>query len=509
MATKLIYTSSDPNLSSAPAACPAHELDAKQRSQLAVEALVRTEPLSELAERHQVSRKFVYQQADKATQALEQAFNPPQKKEAVLFYLPVTKTWLKQVILGLILLCHSSYRGVIEFFQDLLDMPVSMGTIHNVVREAVDQAQQCNATEDLSRVRVGAHDELFQANLPVLAGIDLDSTYCYLLVSEAHRDAETWAIHLLDLNQQGLRPEHTVADAGSGLRAGQALAWPTVPCHGDVFHILHEATQLAGRLEKRAYSAMAKREDLEQKMAKAKQKKQGRAWSKQLARARAQETERIRLADEVGMLIAWLRCDILVLNALEAETRRALYDFVTDVLHTLESLDSKRIRPLRRSLENQRESLLAFAAQLDQGLQALAQRFELPVIRLRELLELQHIAPTRQAYWTQATRLHQQLHDQFWVAQKAVRELTQRIHRASSLVENFNGRLRNYFFLRRQVGSRYLDLLRFFLNHRPLLRSYHPERVGKTPAELLTGHKHPPWLELLGFKRFSRLNEAV
>ena len=213
-----------------------------------------------------------------------------------------------------------------------------------------------------------------------------------------------------------------MADAGSGLRAGQALAWPTVPCHGDVFHILHQATQLVRRLEKRAYRAMAKREKLEQKMAQAKQKKQGRAWSKQLARARAQDTERIRLADEVGMLIAWLRCDILVLNALEAQTRLTLYDFVTDLLHRLESLDSKRIRPLPRSLENQRESLLAFAAQLDQGLQALAQRFELPVIRLRELLELQHIAPTRQAYWTQATRLHQQLHDQFWVAQKAVRE---------------------------------------------------------------------------------------
>ena len=116
MATKLIYTFSDPNLSSAPAACPAQELDAKQRSQLAVEALARSEPLSELAGRHQVSRKFVYQQADKAAQALEQAFASPEKEEAVLFYLPVTKSWLKQVILGLILLCHSSYRGVLEFF---------------------------------------------------------------------------------------------------------------------------------------------------------------------------------------------------------------------------------------------------------------------------------------------------------------------------------------------------------------------------------------------------------
>jgi hypothetical protein len=74
--------------------------------------------------------------------------------------------------------------------------------------------------------------------------------------------------------------------------------------------------------------------------------------------------------------------------------------------------------------------------------------------------------------------------------------------RTSSLVENLNSRLRNYFFLRKQLGSGYLDLLRFFLNHRTFMRSRCPERVGKSPAELMTGQEHPHWLELLGFERF-------
>jgi len=30
------------------------------------------------------------------------------------------------------------------------------------------------------------------------------------------------------------------------------------------------------------------------------------------------------------------------------------------------------------------------------------------------------------------------------------------------------------------------------------------ERVGKSPAELLTGQTHPHWLELLGYTRFRR-----
>ncbi len=42
--------------------------------------------------------------------------------------------------------------------------------------------------------------------------------------------------------------------------------------------------------------------------------------------------------------------------------------------------------------------------------------------------------------------------------------------RSSSLVENLNSRLRTYFTLRRHLGGAYLDLLRFFLNHRRVNR---------------------------------------
>ena len=48
------------------------------------------------------------------------------------------------------------------------------------------------------------------------------------------------------------------------------------------------------------------------------------------------------------------------------------------------------------------------------------------------------------------------------------------------------------------VRYTYLELLRFFLNHRRFLRSRHAERQGKSPCELLTGHAHPHWLTLLG-----------
>jgi hypothetical protein len=51
----------------------------------------------------------------------------------------------------------------------------------------------------------------------------------------------------------------------------------------------------------------------------------------------------------------------------------------------------------------------------------------------------------------------------------------------SSLVENLNSRLRTYFTLHRHLGNAYLDLLRFFLNHRRFMRSRCAERNGKSP----------------------------
>lgn len=76
--------------------------------------------------------------------------------------------------------------------------------------------------------------------------------------------------------------------------------------------------------------------------------------------------------------------------------------------------------------------------------------------------------------------------------------------RASSLVENLNSRLRNYFTLRKHLGTSYLGLLQYFLNHRKFMSSDCELRQGKSPREVMTGQQHPHWLELLGFKRFQR-----
>ncbi|WP_235109152.1 hypothetical protein [Acaryochloris sp. 'Moss Beach'] len=96
-------------------------------------------PIARIARTNQVSRKFVYEQEGIAAQALEDTFLDSKGDNEVLFHLPITKTWLFQLILALVLICHSSYRGVVELLRDLLDWLISVGTVHNRLQVAADQ----------------------------------------------------------------------------------------------------------------------------------------------------------------------------------------------------------------------------------------------------------------------------------------------------------------------------------------------------------------------------------
>jgi hypothetical protein len=167
-------------------------LPESDRKDLAIQALARSTTISDLSVRHRVSRKFVYQQAHKAGAALDEVFLSGTPEDDVLFHLTVSKTWLRQVIVALTLICRSSYRGVVEFLRDLLGVPISIGTVHHVLQSATRQARIVNHAQDLSGILVGLHDEIFQGTLPVLAAVDATSTYCYLLAVAEHRDADTW-----------------------------------------------------------------------------------------------------------------------------------------------------------------------------------------------------------------------------------------------------------------------------------------------------------------------------
>ena len=131
------------------------------RQQIAIEALSKTKPISHLATDYEVSRKFVYEQSNKAKLALNASFESITPDEQVLFHLPITKSWLFQLMLGLVLICHRSLRGVVELLRDVFDIAISASTVRNRLNAAAEQANAINAAQDLSPIEIDLRDEIF------------------------------------------------------------------------------------------------------------------------------------------------------------------------------------------------------------------------------------------------------------------------------------------------------------------------------------------------------------
>jgi hypothetical protein len=401
--------------SSPAAAYAAARLGPLDRIALSVQTLAHAEPISDIASRNGVSRKFLYKQAAKADKALKETFGEEPQKEKVLFHLPVTKSWITQFVLAQILIGHTAYRGIQELLAALFDYRnMSIGTIHNIATAAAAKARRVNDAEDvLSLIEQGAHDEIYQAGDPVLVGADVGSTYCYLLAAEKHCDETTWGVHLLDLVERGFAPAYTIGDGGRGLRAGQAAALDGVTCHGDVFHAERDLGSLAYYLENRARGCTSTREKLESRMERAKKNRKGAALSKRLALARQAEAKAVDLARDIRILADWIQNDILSLAGPDRTTRRGLFDFVVEELREREHLRPHRIRPVRRLFENQRDNLLAFAGVLDEKIAEIAMRFEVPVFLVHQLCELQGADRTHPAYWQREGLLRKKLPEVF------------------------------------------------------------------------------------------------
>jgi hypothetical protein len=489
----------------------AHALNSINRQEIGIQAIGGNVPISHVADRYGVSRKFVYQQKEKALDGIAQAFNKQSSDQSdkVLFYIPVTKKWLEQAVLASIFTCRASYQGVSELFRDLFDYEICKGTVHNIVYKHLDQAKIINSQQDLSKVKEGLHDEIYQAGDPVLVGCCARSTYCYLLKLEETCDANSWGVHLLDLKEkQGLTPDFTVIDGGKAARSGQKDAWPEIPAHGDTFHALKPFLELVSYLENRAMNALEIVEDLKHKIILPRGKWKGESRQQELFQKliEAEEISKkaVLLADDLTTLYRWLKNDILSLVGPTYTDRQELLKFLVEQLRLRETMCSHKIEPVRKYLENHSDNLLEFVPTMEMCFYEIAHEFEVPLPDVLAVYQLKGLPLSSRRRWERYTALRTRLGEKFYWIESLVDKVLDDTVRANSLIENINSRLRTYFTLRRELGNEYLEFLQFFLNHRRFMRSEYKERVGKSPKELLTGKNHKHWLEMLGFELFKQ-----
>ena len=62
---------------------------------------------------------------------------------------------------------------------------------------------------------------------------------------------------------------------------------------------------------------------------------------------------------------------------------------------------------------------------------------------------------------------------QYEEIEDAVLHILETTHRCSSIIENFNRRLRPYLDKRKFMSKNSLGLIQFYLNHKPFMRSKH------------------------------------
>lgn len=479
----------------------AQSLGSEQRKKLVYEAFSGTS-VSEISKRNYVSRKFIGDQKIKAVNALDAAFDAPKKQEEkILFYIPVTKLLIQQIVLVLILRCHSSYRGVIAFFDDLLDYNISLGTIHNIVSVVIPKAEAITNSIDLSAIKGGAHDEIYQSNKPVFAGVDVHSSYTYILSEQDHADGDTWGLEILEAMDRGFNPKFITSDLGPGLRKGHNMVLPEVPFYADLFHLLRDLTEVDSYYNKKLEAAINARIVLDDKMKKLELRgKKKSKYSRKLAIARVQESSLSELTDGLAILIDWLQSDILALNGPDYTTRHGLFEFVLDEFRKLEE-GYEKVVAARKSLETHKLEYLAFAKDLEQKINSTAQNYEIPNAVLQKMIVALGLKDFDPKKYKIVAELRSELGERFHEVKTEIEELLSEVVRASSIVENTNSILRNYFFLRKSAGPEFLKLLQFYLNHRVLKKSTCKRRKNKSPREALTGKKHLHWLELLGYER--------
>lgn len=175
-------------------------------------------PVLEISKEAQVSRTYIYHLKESVQNYIEDL---DKTKEPVLS-INIDKGFIKRMVLSLSLDCHASMEGI-------------------------------------RRMRSSRGD------VPVLTGIDAESTYVSLLAEADDRSADTWQLFMEDCKERGLALDVTISDAGTGLNAGIPKAFPDIPVQPDIFHELRPVGAELARLERKAEKLISDEASLEKR----------------------------------------------------------------------------------------------------------------------------------------------------------------------------------------------------------------------------------------------------
>jgi len=306
------------------------------------------------------------------------------------------------------------------------------------------------------------------------------------------------------MNRGLVRHRCVFGDDASSISAAHKYVYPDVPYDIDNYHIIDDMMGMRRYFRNRLKTSITERKKFQYKVDERVFTKEGSDYTQPLEMAKADEQEMTFLSHSIDILVHWMQHDVLNMPGIEPASRYTLFDFVLHELNQLAKRHPHRIKAVCTTLKNQKYFLLAFTEVLNTKFQSIADKFVFPLEKIWEMCALQRCQNGSERYAVRSVPLQDYFGIEFDEVEDAVLKALDTTERTSSMVENLHSRLRPYFYLRREIGFGYLDLLRFYLNRTPFLRSERMERKGRTPAEILAGKPHPHWLEMLGYQRFRK-----
>jgi hypothetical protein len=463
-------------------------IDLSTRLQLATQMMDTQRPwgtVTALANNYQVSRKFLYQLEHKANHALMSALTaqspgPKPISETLL----VDDNHIQRAIITLATIIPGSVRSIQTCLQEILDTHRSMGFISQWLNLAGKSADELNQSEIPKQLVLGEADEIFQGRHPCLTVVD-GRTFAVLQLSpQKSRDADTWGVCFLELQERGIQFADIALDGARGISSGIKQAGLTIPLRPDLFHLLRESSRLIRRLESSAYKAIEQSLRVQQadKESSVPNKRVGRPLEVHisLVEAKANEQQAIEHYD----LLVWLQREIR--QSLEPydsdykltsvqQSKETLDTAISLLCELGKSLGDSKINDYVQNLAKHREELMAPLEWLEQQLSpyrqglssSLSPDIESVIIwsyKHQQELGLsnagegfpEHLQPIVKAYW----------------------EALSLFHRSSSLAESLHSFLRPYFDMHRVIPEWLPSLLQYHWNHHEFQRG---KRKGNSP----------------------------
>jgi hypothetical protein len=448
--------------------------------------------VSQLAREYDVSRKFLYELAEQAKQALEGALAPKQAgRKPQSTPVMVDRAFLHRAMLILATVLPGSMRGIQLTLELLFGRHCALGLLSETLQAYGEAARQYNAQLTVPLPVLGEVDEIFQGRQPCLTVVDGRSFLVLHLSAEQRRDATTWGVTFLELLERGVQFHDIASDGALGIQAGIRDAELAVPLRSDLFHLLRKAHQIARHLEAQAYRAIETTElarSIEQQ-AQQPTPRRGRPKSCKVSCAEAQrlESQAIERYDTWCWLFDELRQALRPFNAQGKLTSASkARQTLETVAVLLKSMDVIKVRSFARlKVLGHLEELIAPLAWLEDALaphradlDAETEAFIVWAWRHRQALNIDVDDLTD----VPADAAHA-----FWSALEL-------FHRASSLAESLHSWLRPHLRAHRGMPNWLLPLLQLFWNHHTFQRG---KRKGHSPVELAGVEHAHSWTEVL------------